>query len=91
MKKSQLRQIIKEEIKSTLKQKNTISENFIGLGAIKDMIGTEEKRLKEVINSLVQVYNTIIVGYDLRPQDQEGLRSEILKIIGEKLSQNPLK
>ena len=81
MKKSELRQIIKEEVSKVLK------EEFERRGEELSIGDTEEKRLKEAINSLVQVYNTIIVGHDLRPQDQESLRLEILKIIGEKLSQ----
>ena len=67
MKKSELRKVIKEVISSSLNEKDSIL----------DMTGIMETELQTTIDSLEQVYNTIVAGYDLDTRDQMRLKKEI--------------
>ena len=75
MKKSELRQIIKEEITSTLNETPPVL----------DMMGTMETELSKAIDEVEKVYNTIVAGYDLDPKNQASLRWEIGNIIQNQL------
>mgnify|MGYP004004767077 CR=1 FL=1 len=75
MKKSELRQIIKEEITSTLNETPPVL----------DMMGTMETELSKAIDEVEKVYNIIVAGYDLDPKNQASLRWEIGNIIQNQL------
>jgi hypothetical protein len=74
MKKSQLKQIIKEEINLSKRDQKILGK-----------MGSMEEEMKEGIDSLEQVYNTMVVGYNLGPKSQASLKRKIITMIQNQL------
>jgi hypothetical protein len=80
MKKSQLRQIIKEEITSTLNETSPVLDMFG-----KSVIEIHETQLSRAIDEVEKVYNIIVAGYDLDYKGRASIKVEILDMIHNQL------
>ena len=82
MKKSQLRQIIKEEITSTLNENTTPLLDTISGRSIIEIHGGQ---LSRGIDEVEKVYNMIVAGYDLDYKGRARIKVEILDMIHNQL------
>ena len=80
MKKSELRQIIKEEITSTLNETSPVLDMFG-----KSVIEIHETQLSRAIDEVEKVYNIIVAGYDLDYKGRASIKVEILDMIHNQL------